>query len=404
MLAVLALSGCLADEADDPTEDLGALDGKADKITTRNVTLRPHLASGAPSKRTFTVTTKTSFRVSLSYADNAAQTHLVVEDSTGVIAESPVTWQPSIVVPGAATSRQLKIRLENTAATSVAARLHAATPDGRTLRVATFNIRWYGLDGDVDAPKPEHRNPTIRAFMQEHLADADLIMFEEITDVPMLRTELMPDWSCQTYTTNLPKHQFVVGCVAPGLALTREADDDDIAYQPVGAGSLRPAIAGIVRDVATGAPLLRIAGVHLKALPDGTEKRLAQVKLLVDRLAAVTAAQRDSLPTLVLGDFNAHRAVDTHLARDDWDLMADVFATQPSLGLVHVEHTFENTYRDKDQKAYKLDHMWLGGATASHVEVAGPCNLPWDTGQATIVKHFDDVSDHCPVIATVTLP
>ena len=71
---------------------------------------------------------------------------------------------------------------------------------------------------------------------------------------------------------------------------------------------------------------------------------------------------------------------------------------------VFGEHGFENTFRDKEQKAFKLDHMWLGSAKASDIDVAGPCNLAWETDQAAIEKHFDEISDHCPLIATVTLP
>ena len=91
----------------------------------------------------------------------------------------------------------------------------------------------------------------------------------------MLRTELVPaGWTCATYASTAPKHQFVVGCLATGLLLTREADDDDLAYQPLAMGSLRPGLAGIVRDEATLAPLARLIGVHLKALPDSTERRV----------------------------------------------------------------------------------------------------------------------------------
>ena len=399
----LCLTACLASEADDPVEDLGALGGKADKITTRNVTLRPRLSSGAPSKRTYTVTTAESFRVSLGYTPDA-QTRLVVSDDTTTLAESPLTWQPTVVVPGASAPRQVKIRLENASSDEVRVRLHAATPDGRKLRIATFNIRWYGIGGDIDAPIPEGRNATLRAFFAEHLDDADLVMFEEILDVAMLRAEVVPaGWTCSTYASNAPKHQFVVGCLAPGLVLTREADDDDIGFQPLAMGSLRPGLAGIVRDEATLAPLARIIGVHLKALPDSTDRRLQQAAILADRLAAL-ATRHEQLPTFVIGDFNAHRAVDTGLMRDDWDLIDDVFKTHPELALAHVEHTFENTFRNKDAKAYKLDHLWLAGATASQIDVAGPCNLSWELDRPAIENHYDTISDHCPLIATVTLP
>jgi hypothetical protein len=405
VLVCAGLAACVADDgvAEDPVEDLGGLDTKADKITTRNITLRPHLASGAPSRRTFTITTAKRFRVSLAYEPDA-QTRLIVTDDAGTLAESPVTWQPTVVVPEASTARELRIRIESSADTEVRARLHVATPDGRSLRIATFNIRWYGLGGDVDAPAPEHRNPLLRAFMAEHLADAEVIVFEEIVDVDMLRAELVPaDWTCASYTSSRPEHQFVVVCHAPELMLTREADDTNLAYEPLAMGTLRPGLAGVLRDVASGAPLARIMGVHLKALPSSTDQRLAQARIITERLG-VLAAANEQLPTVIIGDFNTHRAVDTGRDRDDWDLIGDVFATRPELGLVHVEHAFTNTFRDKQARAFKLDHMWIATASASNVDVAGPCNLTWETDRAAIERHFDTISDHCPLVASVTLP
>jgi hypothetical protein len=89
---------------------------------------------------------------------------------------------------------------------------------------------------------------------------------------------------------------------------------------------------------------------------------------------------------------------------DDWDLISEVFATKPELDLEHVEHNFTNTFRNKDAKAYLLDHIWLGSATVSDVAVPGPCNLSWELDRAVIEKYYDELSDHCPLIATVTLP
>jgi len=123
----------------------------------------------------------------------------------------------------------------------------------------------------------------------------------------------------------------------------------------------------------------------------------------VGRRAGLEAGN-EALPTIVLGDFNAHRAMDTHEAADDWTLIGDVFATHPELALQRIDYPFENTYRDKEGKAYKLDHIFVGGGEASSpVEVAGPCNLAWPADQTTIEQHFDQISDHCPVVATVTL-
>jgi endonuclease/exonuclease/phosphatase family metal-dependent hydrolase len=184
--------------------------------------------------------------------------------------------------------------------------------------------------------------------------------------------------------------------------LTREADDDDVGYQPLALGTLRPGVSGIVRDAQTLAPVARIMGVHLKAQPDSTDRRLQQAQILVDRFASL-ATRNEQLPLIALGDFNSHRAIDTHRTKDDWDLIADVFSTHPELRLARVAYPFENTYREKTGKAYKLDHIFLGGATAQDVDVIGPCNLQWPADEAIIATHFDEISDHCPVVANVEI-
>jgi endonuclease/exonuclease/phosphatase family metal-dependent hydrolase len=402
LACVASLGACALDEDGDTPEDLGALGGKADKITTRNVTLRPHLSSGAPSRRTFTVTTGAAFRASVGYSPDG-QTRIVVSDDSGDLADSGVTWQPTVVVPAASAARKVKIRIESSADAALPVRLHVATPEPRKLKIATFNIRWYGIGGDVDHPMAETRNPTLKAFVEEHLADADLVVFEEIVDPVMLQAEVVPaGWTCSTYENTRPMHQFVTGCLAPDLLLTREADDTNLGYEPVAMNTLRPALAGVVRDAATLAPLARLGGVHLKAMPDSTDRRIQQVTILADRLTELDA-RNEQLPLLLLGDFNAHRSTDTMHDKDDWTLIAETFDRYPELGLAHVDYAFENTYRDKDGKAFKLDHMYLSRASVEGVDVVGPCNLAWPADQAAITQHFDQISDHCPVIANVTL-
>ncbi|HEY5933682.1 MAG TPA: endonuclease/exonuclease/phosphatase family protein [Kofleriaceae bacterium] len=405
ILAALLLVGCVtAETPSDAVEDLGPLDGKTDGVMTRNLVLRPHRQSGEPSVRTFTLTTAASFRVSLAY-EPEAQTRLVVtEDVTddGDQRASIVTWQPTVLVPAAAAARTVRIRIENTAAIEVPVRFHVATATPDQLRIATFNIRWYGIGGDLDAPKPEHRNPALRAFLAQHLADAEVIVFEEILDVEQLRAEVAPaGWSCVSYANTAPDHQFVVACHAPSLTFTREADDDDFGYQPLAMTSLRPAVHGTLREASTGKPLAHLLGVHLKALPNATAQRLQQAEILAQRLEALEAIG-DELPVVVIGDFNAHRAIDSKQAMDDWYLISDVFAGH-QLALDWIDYPFANTFRDKTDRGFRLDHMWLGHTTASDVTVAGPCNLPWATGQTAIETHFDTISDHCPLIATLGL-
>ena len=73
-------------------------------------------------------------------------------------------------MPASVAPRTVRIQIENTADTEVPVRFHVSTSAPRKLRVATFNIRWYGIGGDSDAPKPEYRNASLKSFIAANLA------------------------------------------------------------------------------------------------------------------------------------------------------------------------------------------------------------------------------------------
>jgi hypothetical protein len=60
------------------------------------------------------VTTGEAFRASVGYSPDG-QTRIVVSDDSGDLADSGVTWQPTVVVPAASSARALKIRIESSA-------------------------------------------------------------------------------------------------------------------------------------------------------------------------------------------------------------------------------------------------------------------------------------------------
>jgi endonuclease/exonuclease/phosphatase family metal-dependent hydrolase len=271
----------------------------------------------------------------------------------------------------------------------------------RELRIATFNIRWYGLDGDLfGSIGTESRNGTIRAFMSEHLAAHDVVVFEEIVDLDLFQEEIMPGHTCTTYDGFTGKHQHVMLCHTDAVSFVQEDDDDDFALEALNLGGLRPGLHGKLVD-RDGAPLAHIVAVHLKAKEDSTAKRLEQAEILSDRMDVMRA--KDDLPVILIGDFNTHRAELTGRPENDEVLLAEILERDDRVR--RVEQGVTHTYRERNGVGFRLDQAWLSpDITVTDVAVPGPCNVDFATEPQTIVEYYDTVSDHCPLSLRLELP
>jgi endonuclease/exonuclease/phosphatase family metal-dependent hydrolase len=274
---------------------------------------------------------------------------------------------------------------------------------GRGLRVGTFNIRWYGLGGSFFGSfGSETRNATIRDFLEQHLFDRDVLVFQEIVDVALFAEEVMFDWTCLTYDGFSGKHQHVVLCHRDDFELL-PADDSGgfgLAELQLGNHNLRPGLHGDLVD-AGGELVAHIVGVHLKARADSTEARLAQAEVLAEYVRG--RAAHSSRPFLLIGDFNTHVAEDTGHPADDEVLLADTLEADGILAWVQPPE--EHTFRNKTGAAHRLDHAWLSAEiTVLDAVVPGPCNLDPVEDQAAITAYFDAVSDHCPLVLDLELP
>jgi len=271
---------------------------------------------------------------------------------------------------------------------------------GRSLRIATFNIRWFGLDGDLFGTiGSESRIETVRGFIDEHLADHEVIVFQEIVDLDLFEHELMSDRTCITYDGFSGKHQHVMLCHTDDVTFVREEDDTDFALESLNPGRLRPGVHGTLVDD-DGIPLAHVVAVHLKAKEDSTETRLEQARILADRLD-VLAAKDDGIPVMLIGDFNTHRTDVTGLAQSDEALVAEILGER----VQRVEQGVVHTYRERNGVGFRLDQAFLSPEIAvEHVAVPGPCNFDFATQQAEIVRYYDEVSDHCPLSLQLTLP
>lgn len=273
---------------------------------------------------------------------------------------------------------------------------------GRALTIATFNVRWFGLDGDLSGSiGDETRVATVRRFIDEHLADHDVLVFQEIVDTALFETEVMFDRTCVTYDGFSGKHQHVMVCHSPELLFVREPDDTNFAMEALNLGGLRPGVHGALVDAA-GEPLAHVVAVHLKANETSTTKRLAQTEILSDRLDAL-ADRDDGVPAILIGDFNTHRTDVTMLADSDEVLLGELLEAGGRVR--RVEQNVVHTYRERDGVGFRLDQAWLSpNIDVESVTVPGACNLDFAKHGAEIVAYYDTVSDHCPVSLQLVLP
>jgi endonuclease/exonuclease/phosphatase family metal-dependent hydrolase len=269
---------------------------------------------------------------------------------------------------------------------------------GSQLRIATFNIRWFGLDGSLFGSfGSESRIETVRAFIEQHMADRDVLVFQEIVDLELFTEQVVPELDCVTYEGHAGKHQHVMVCTSADYQLVQAVDDDDFELEALDTGRLRPGVHGRV-FTRTGTPVADLVAVHLKANEMSTERRLEQAEILAEY--AAQRRQISTLPFIAIGDFNTHLAEHTGLPEHDEDLLAEIL--EP---LQRVELPVEFTYQEKDGTQFRLDQSWLSDdIEVDHVVSPGACDLDLATDAAAIETHYDTLSDHCPLIVDLTLP
>ena len=258
----------------------------------------------------------------------------------------------------------------------------------RAVTVTTLNIKYFGLNGDPNSTVPESRSATIKAHLTREQLFTDVMVFEEIVDVEMLKTEIVgAGYRCHSYDHPNPTHQHVVICAKAAFTLEQAHDDDNFILEDVTLGEdrYRPAVHGVLKD-GRGRPLLHIFGVHLKAYPQFSNIRLQQA----DVVAEYMDQRVEAAPIMILGDFNTYTDDVAHLT-------ARFGQVEDGLAQVNVPGQF--TWRSGSSGS-KLDHIWLSrSAVASRTRIAGPCN---STDRAAIDLYNQQVSDHCPVTMTVT--
>lgn len=270
-----------------------------------------------------------------------------------------------------------------------------------SFKIATFNIRFYGLGGKYNGnPNQETRDPHLKRFIQEKLSGVSIIAFQEIVNPERLQREVLPQgWQCFTYDHSEPSHQHVVVCHSNEFQSRRESSDnnDIIDDTAIPTERARPALTRILTDK-KGRDVLRVVDVHLKSQPEESLTRVEQVKRISAYLKGV---DNPEVPVLILGDFNTFPANQNGQNKSDVELMSEIFDSE-RLGLVRAEHS-KYTYRNRERRT-QLDQIWYDTKLKAiqSVEVLGVCNQSKKedsgNGYSNPKYYYDKVSDHCPVV------
>lgn len=256
-----------------------------------------------------------------------------------------------------------------------------------SLSFATFNIRWYGLNGDaMGETGSESRDESIRQHLVDNELLTDVLAFQEIVDVEGLKEVVGSDYSCESYDHVQPRHQHVVVCVKSPLRFVK-AEDENFAYEAVSLEHHRPAVHGWV-VTAQGRKLVHFIAVHLKAMPNKSQTRLTQAEILGDALAKMST----KVPAIITGDFNTYE--------NENSLIQDKFAER-GLDLVEQDSDQPFTFRS-DRYQNKFDRVYSSGVTyARKPRVVGPCN--GNVTREERDRYFQEVSDHCAVTWSIRL-
>ncbi|MCJ8277862.1 MAG: hypothetical protein HRT44_05770 [Bdellovibrionales bacterium] len=267
------------------------------------------------------------------------------------------------------------------------------------VQVSTFNVKWFGIGGTMwNRPENEFRQNMLRQFIKQELSGSDIIGFTEVVRTDALKEMLKGMYDCVTYEGSWSRHQHVVICFNPKKYRVEKYDDDYIVKDvDLGSGGLRPAAQAKICHL-NGDCFLQFLVVHLVA-GNKTERRLKQVRALRDELLTHT----ETLPTVLVGDFNSYRKERTGLDKDDIELFTDVLhETDYKFKSVTVGiPTFWSGPYAKD-----YDHIMITPDIESNKQFGYmACEDKQDLSKEFIpFRSFSRYfSDHCPVSAQLKI-
>ncbi len=265
-----------------------------------------------------------------------------------------------------------------------------------SINITTFNLRWFGIGGDPNAPKPEFRIPIVKKMIETYLQNTGIFVFEEIVKIEALAQILPPGWQCISYVHPGPTHQHVALCATPAIALNKVSYDDNFTIEEATGGNpnLRPAMRVDVTEKATKRSLFTIVGVHLKAMPDQTALRVAQVQAISKDLAKIPANR----PVVIVGDMNSFTMTETKLPQDDIEYILKGL-NSVSTGYFHVPYQSNIFTFRSPQFRNQFDQYFVRGTmrVTALPNVFPVCSATQNgSGYLNFDFYYKNVSDHCP--------
>lgn len=267
------------------------------------------------------------------------------------------------------------------------------------LKFATFNLGWYGLGGTMSgSSEKEYRDPYLKDFIAKYLMPVDAIAFEEVVDTERLTNILPKGWHCTSYTDNNPTHQHVALCTSKNYEFGIVPYDNNNTVETVSGVSsrARPAVRVNLIQKSNNLVLVTLVGVHLKAYPYESDKRLVQMQALSEDLN-----QNDpQIPIVILGDFNSYAKTKTNQKKDDVGLFQDILnqnTNLKTLKYIKLKPT-DLTYRKKALTAQFDQFFVKGAAQIKKPEVFSVCSTPNSGPDYFDINYYNkNISDHCPV-------
>jgi len=266
---------------------------------------------------------------------------------------------------------------------------------GANLRIATWNLRNF----------PRETKDLGRVRDNILGLQADLLAVQEVRDAQALR-ELVPEWEFHLSQRGGRGHQLLGVGFDPGkiavVSPLREHSELELG------GRVRPAVSIQVRSRRTGLEF-SVVVVHLKARPQGYEKRREQWPALAKVVGEVTA-RAGMANVIVLGDFNLTGPPGGSPAGEQTELESVLRITEGTdLRLVTNDEGcsayWEGGRRDRWKEPSLLDLIWVGGLEhrvidnigRSYAHCARHRCRPFRADEAYPDLDLEAASDHCPV-------
>lgn len=245
-----------------------------------------------------------------------------------------------------------------------------------SLSVTSLNIEWFGKGGEIQGQiEDEYRSERVHDFLTNYLPKSDVFVFQEVTE-PTLVKNLFSNKNCLTYDSSSKNHQHIVVSIPLGSLIKKYIQKE----VQLGSLGLRPAIE---MQILNNKKLYTIIGVHLKAGPEDTLKRLKQVRLINSNL-------KKSHKTVIIGDFNTFEKDRTGL-----DISDNEYINQILEGFNEVPLGF-NTFLGFGGRLF--DRAWIKNLNLISHNVYGPCNQNQQLGPYTKIGFYSRfISDHCAI-------